>query len=722
MSRRSFTALARSRRSMTRLALAAGLCCSVSVQTALAEEFWWIGENGVWSDVSNWSTGGVPGLDPPYNAVIRLGNVPGVANHTVFLDHAPTGGAMVYSALYISNGMTLDANNRELGTLTGSTVLTGNGSRLIIRPSIGPNFHDLTTYELDLGANTQLELHTGSRVSTGILTSSGIISGRGTLHLQGTSPGGVSFTNDGTITGNNAGGLTFLQQSPGRMDLDGISGTGQLNMIAPFGQLTFEGDTLADDFSGDVFMGSGALLTMNMSDGWTADANSTFNVSSSIVGAAAQIDGGHFTFGGSMNIGGSQGALRILADTTFAASADVFVGTDDILEVDGATTVLGGDYTVSQGGRIRFDGPTTVRGGTFSTFTDDHTDGSIDFAGPTTWNGTVNFSGAARQLGDATVSGATVINADVFGMDGTGDTVWNINNALTINADAIRSTGTNGFTGEMNIAGGFFGRLTMNLHNSIAWSMLGTMNLSGDQTIHVTRVAGDRMALNGALHVTSGRVQITADVIASSLASIDVGPTTASPRFTGTTSMVGDMTFSGQGTIVNGTAGSMRIHSGADLGGLGLTNSGSLELGLFGTALAPALVTVDRFENTVTGVWHVDLGGYLAGTQHDRLRVTGSALLDGTLLVSLADLGAGMFAPSVGDVFTILLADGDVSGVFINDPVTHANGLTYEWTVLYGLDHVALRLDTIVPTPGSVALFGVAGLLAARRRRTGTAR
>lgn len=697
----------------------AGLCGSVAASRAAADEYWWIGGSGVWSDVSNWFPGSVPGLSSPYTDVIRIGNVPDVANHTVLLDHPAGGGAMAYGELHISNGMTLDANNRELGTLTGFTSITGANSRIILRPSAGPNFHDMTSATMLLGAGAQFDMRLGSRLRSSVVSSSGLFSGRGTIHLQGFAADGATFSNNGSITGLDTGGLVFIQESTGRMDLDGLSGNGQLNMIAPFSQLTFEGDALTDAFSGTVFIGSGGLLTMNMANGWSADANSTFNVSSSIAGAAAQIDGGHLTFGGDLNIGGSHGALRVLADATLGATADVLVGTNDTLELDGDTTVQGGTYLVSQGGLIRFDGHATMRGGSFTTPSDDAADGSVDFAGPTTWNGTVNFSGAARQLGSATVSGPTVINAGVFGMDGVGSTVWNINHGLTINADAIRSTGTNGFTGEMNIAGGFFGRVTMNLSDSSSWSMLGTMNLSGDAMIYVTRVAGDRMALNGDLNVTAGRVQISSDVVASSLASIHVGPTSAALRFSGVTSMVGDMDFSGDGAIVNGTTGSMRIWSGADLGGLGLINSGELELGLFGSSVAAAFVTVDRFANASTGVWHVDLGGYLPGTEHDRLRVSGpgGATLDGQLLVSLADLGAGVFTPSIGDVFTIVSSVGSVTGTFTNDPLTHVNGLTYEWTVLYNANSVALRLDAIVPAPGSIALVGLAALIAGRRRR-----
>jgi hypothetical protein len=41
----------------------------------------------------------------------------------------------------------------------------------------------------------------------------------------------------------------------------------------------------------------------------------------------------------------------------------------------------------------------------------------------------------------------------------------------------------------------------------------------------------------------------------------------------------------------------------------------------------------------------------------------------------------------------------------------------YGWEVIYNANSVVLRLDRIVPTPGAIALFGLGGLMIARRRR-----
>lgn len=685
---------------------------------AMADVWSWNTGNGSWMTASNWTPNNVPGINPLIYTDVRIGNLPGVQNSTVLLNHLVASGALPFDELHISSGMTLDTNGREIGGLNGIATLTGASSELIVRPSAGPNFHDFTTRDFTMGAGTLLNLADDGRIRTGYLTSSGVIFGRGTVHVQGIAPG-ASLVNNGTISGAGNGGLTILQEGSGRFDLDGTSGNGQLTPAAPFSQLTIQGDTLADVFGGTVTMGSGSLLNMNMSSGWTTDASSTFNVSSSIVGAAAQITGGHFTFGGDLNIGGSQGHLRVLANTTLTPTTDVSLGMDDRLEFDGATTVQGGTYSFAGGlAAVEFNGPTTMQGGTFNMSGPLISNGRVDFNGNTTWDGTVNINGLGRQNGDATVAGPTVINAGRFVMQGYSDnTVWNVSNSLTVNADRI-NTASNFFSGTMNITGGALGRVTINLSNpSEAWYMLGTMNLAGAGGLPVTRVAGSHIVVGGNLNINSGIVQITADTtLASPLgpATVNIAPG-ATLRTRGATTVEAPTIFAGSGTLQNGVGGSMLLDTGVSLSNVGLANSGILRIGEAG----PGVAAVDRLTSAIGATWGVDIAGYLAGADHDLLLVTGGgASLAGVINVWLLGLGGGpIFAPNIGDEFTILSALGGVSGVFSNDPVTQVGGLTYDWTVIYNPNTVVLRLDNVVPAPGSIALLGLGSQLAARRRR-----
>lgn len=683
---------------------------------ASGAEWWWNAGSGGWSNPANWLPNSVPNLSAPFGQNIRIGNLPVAHNATVLLDF-PTGlGAMSYGNMTLSNGVTLDTNGREMGSLSGTTTLTGANTRVIARPSTGINPFDVNVGEFVLGAGTHLTLADDAGVQAGYITSSGVISGRGTMYMGGNGLG-LSLQNDGTIAGGTNGGLIFQSGPAGRLDLDGLDldgqpPTGQLLLATPFSELTFLGDQLADFFSGTVTMGTGSLLTMNMADGWTADGGSTFNVSSNMAGAAAQIDGGHFTFAGDLNIGGSQGHLRVLADTTIVAAADVFLGTSDRLEFDGNTTVQGGLYNVSFGGRIDFDGSTQIGGGTFNLVGSTPAQGVVNFNGGTVWSGITTINGFARQLGDATVSTPTTINATVLDMDGSNNVAWTINHALTVNTQAIE-LGSQQFDGTFNMNAGAVGRLTLNLADPDAsWTMNGAMNLAGFGVLTTTRVAGSRMIVTGDLNMGAGIAQITADtVLRGADVNINAGGTL---RMRGVTRVEADTDFFGTGTLHNGIDGTMVLETGTALSGVGLLNSGVLSVGGDG----PGVAGMDRVSFAADSVWEVGIGGYAAG-QNDLLTVTGmgAASLGGVLLVSLLDLGTG-FTPQIGDEFRILRSlQGGSTGTFTNDPVTHAGGLTYEWSVIYSPQYVSLRLDSIVPAPGSVALLGLCGLIAARRRR-----
>jgi hypothetical protein len=100
-------------------------------------------------------------------------------------------------------------------------------------------------------------------------------------------------------------------------------------------------------------------------------------------------------------------------------------------------------------------------------------------------------------------------------------------------------------------------------------------------------------------------------------------------------------------------------------------------------------LTIDGdFSNQAGGTLAIDLGGTTAITQYDRLAVDRFAFLDGTLEVSLVDLGGGMFAPSVGNTFTILTAAEGVSGTFDEEILP----VGYQWGVTYGANSVVLTV------------------------------
>jgi hypothetical protein len=102
------------------------------------------------------------------------------------------------------------------------------------------------------------------------------------------------------------------------------------------------------------------------------------------------------------------------------------------------------------------------------------------------------------------------------------------------------------------------------------------------------------------------------------------------------------------------------------------------------------LSIVGRFANGHDGAVNIDLGGLTAGTQYDRLLIDGVATLDGTLNVSLVNLGGGMFAPALGNVFSIITADS-VGGTFstLNLPALASDKM---WFVGYEETSVLLKV------------------------------
>jgi hypothetical protein len=347
-------------------------------------------------------------------------------------------------------------------------------------------------------------------------------------------------------------------------------------------------------------------------------------------------------------------------------------------------------------------------------------DGAVRFDGPTTWNGDVTVNGIAMQFGDATVNGITVVNADVLDMDGGGNTTWNVNHNATINTQSVDSSIINTFDGTLNVAGGFVGRLTINLTGAFdEWTMAGEMNLAGSNlaAFPLERVAGSPLRVTGDVNVEH-RVRIAADTNFANGSTITFASAAAQLQMTGETLVTAGAAFAGGGALANGPSGEMTLANGASLGSVSLANRGLLQIGN-----SPGTATVEEFENLADGTWLVEIGGHLPGTQHDRLLAGSGAQLGGSIEVALIDSGSGLFLPEIGDTFTILTSPGGVSGSFLNSPVSSAAGMQFHWSVLYHPNDVTLELVQItVPEPSTLLIAMAAGLLQffrkLRHRRT----
>jgi hypothetical protein len=117
---------------------------------------------------------------------------------------------------------------------------------------------------------------------------------------------------------------------------------------------------------------------------------------------------------------------------------------------------------------------------------------------------------------------------------------------------------------------------------------------------------------------------------------------------------------------------------------------------------APSLLPVGKLAitgdlaNLNGGTLAFDLGGTMAGTQYDQITLSRFAFLGGTLEVKLAETISGTFAPSVGNMFTLITATEGVSGQF--DLVNLPSG--YFWMVDYQANAVVLKVTGVGTLPG----------------------
>lgn len=142
---------------------------------------------------------------------------------------------------------------------------------------------------------------------------------------------------------------------------------------------------------------------------------------------------------------------------------------------------------------------------------------------------------------------------------------------------------------------------------------------------------------------------------------------------------------------------------------------------------SPGLLVINGGYALDRGDLEIELEGRaIAGEDYDQLQVLGEVDLLGEDGLANAELELILgFEAEVGDSFTILDNDGSdsVLGTFAQGSSITADydGYTYEFAIDYAAgtgNDVALTVNRIVPEPGTLAVFALAGLsVSARRRR-----
>ena len=639
---------------------------------------WWNVGSGNWGTGANWFTAGVPNnTDDVY-----VGNTVAAVNAFVQLNVNAT-----VASLSVTDGMRVETNTSKL-TVTGTTLLSGSNTTQanvvfdsLVRVEQGPSAVDFQTGTLTIANGASLWIDDGGTAQVaGLLDlqDTASIYGDGVLNL--TSNAAVAMRVDGTLqAATTINGLTINQLGTGRVDLDGsvaegqnriVNVTGAMNDESAFANLTINGVGLSDAFDDTIWIGGGNTLTMNLTDGWTLGPAGTIRLLPSLT-QVPTVEGSRLTVQGRVWLSSTNRDAEMTCPMTLEA---------------------GGVFELAAGSRLYTQDAMSIRGGSCSLAS-----GSTLFlSGPSDWNGTLNVMGTGLLMthGDAVVSGPTTINVHTMKLDGSGGTEWNVQNPLTINAtiiDHLALPALNMFGGVMNVSGGPTSRLTINLANpGDVWTMSGEMNLTAPAGPATTRLAGTLVSIEGDLNI-SGSVGVSAGYGLSTGSMTTFANAASTFENSGSALVLAGAGFAGGGSLVCGASGSIRMGDGADLGSARLTNRGDLEIA-FGVGQA----TVGGFSQTATGTYHVDIGGYVPGTRHDRLVVGGTlpASLGGMVQVDLVDAGDGFFVPQIGDQFTILTSRFGLQGAFAGVSPTLRNGVLYEWSLVYGPMTVEVRLDS----------------------------
>lgn len=157
----------------------------------------------------------------------------------------------------------------------------------------------------------------------------------------------------------------------------------------------------------------------------------------------------------------------------------------------------------------------------------------------------------------------------------------------------------------------------------------------------------------------------------------------AATRWTNTAPVTIAAAGAGTVTLSNGpllSAPTVAVGALGRLAGVGRVESAVTNGGVVAPGnSAGKLSIIGSYAQQPAGTLEIELGGLLAGTQHDWLAVDGAAVLGGSLLVTLIN----QFQPTPGQQFVVLTA-GSVSGQFSN--VVAPTGMS----VVYGPSEVRL--------------------------------
>lgn len=344
---------------------------------------------------------------------------------------------------------------------------------------------------------------------------------------------------------------------------------------------------------------------------------------------------------------GSNGVMRWKAGTIYCSGCS-----DGVLNNNGTLIVDVGSINTATLNQIALNnsGTVDIQTGTFYVY-GGTTTGAIQGT-----SGAVLHTNNHTLANNATIGGTLTFNSGILNLTGN----VNLPGTLTWSGGGFNGTGTFQGTGELVVNGSgskyIYSGTTITNAMTMRWSA-GTIDCNGctngalnnNGTLIVDVGSGGTAYLSDTVLTNNGTVNLMTGVFRPYQTVIQSGGTWTfnGGNLTGAINLQGG-TLSGAGTISGNVINAATINVGGTPGTL--TISGT-------------------YTQTGSGVLNVQIGGTTAGSQYDRLAISGAASLAGTLNLSLIN----SFIPAVGNAFDVLTF-GSRTGTFTTVTGTDIGG------------------------------------------------
>lgn len=245
-------------------------------------------------------------------------------------------------------------------------------------------------------------------------------------------------------------------------------------------------------------------------------------------------------------------------------------------------------------------------------------------------------------------------------------------------------------------------------NDAVFWGTGGTVTLAAGQSVNSLAFKSNGYLLNASTLTLAGPAITVDSGITATIGSTIAGSAGLTKNGSGSLTLTRANTYSGTTTVNAGTlavmnatgsatgTGPLTVSIGAKLVGTGTIGGTVTNSGMVAPGTSPGTLHIaGEYIQTAAGRLEIEIA---SAASFDRLEITGSASLAGTLAVSLAN----GFMPSAGNSFTILTSSGIDDTTFSTTVLPTLIG-DVAWSINYGATSVSL----LVTLPGDFTGNGV---------------